>query len=829
MSIMDKSKTPSHSNLISTSLSVSGMSCAACATRIEKTLARMEGVKDVHVNLATEKAKVVYDPSLTNEANLIGAIEALGYRISRPSVPLSRLSIPIGGMTCAACASRVEKTLRALPGVSEATVNLASEKATILYHSAKLGKEEIQKAIEELGYTLRGFGEEDWVDPEKEARQDEIRQQKAKFWASGILAAIIFLGSMPEWFPWVPSILQNHLTLFLMASPVQFWGGWQFYRGFWLALKHGTSDMNSLIAIGTSAAYLYSTAVTFFPEFFTGYGGRGEVYFDTSATIIALVLLGRMLEALAKGHTSEAIRRLMRMRPKSARVIRQGEQMEVPVEEVLPGDIVIVRPGERIPVDGIIREGHSSVDESMLTGESLPVEKTVGDSVFAGTINKAGSFRFEATKVGKETALAQIIRLVEEAQGSKAPIQRLADRVASIFVPTVILIALGTFFLWLLWPQNPRFDLALLNFVAVLIIACPCALGLATPTAIMVGTGRGAENGILIRNGESLELIHRVDTVVFDKTGTLTQGKPKVTDLIALNGFSNEEILGWAASAEKESEHPLGEAIVSAALEKGLPLERIDEFEAIPGQGIRVKIRGRSFHLGNLRFMESSHVPVDALLEPIERLTAEGKTPMIIAQDRVPIGLVAVADPLKPHASDVIAALHRMGYEVILLTGDMARTARAVAASIGIDRVLAEVPPWGKSLEIKKLQEEGKIVAMVGDGINDAPALAQADIGMAIGTGTDVAMESSDITLVTGDLRAVVSAIQLSRRTMRTIKQNLFWAFLYNALGIPIAAGILYPFWGILLNPMIASAAMALSSVSVVTNSLRLRRFRPQI
>jgi Cu+-exporting ATPase len=562
---------------------------------------------------------------------------------------------------------------------------------------------------------------------------------------------------------------------------------------------------------------------------FKSQGLEMGVYFDTSAMIITLILLGKLLEAIAKGHTSEAIKRLMGLRPKTARVLREGRETDVPVEEVRHGDYVIVRPGEKIPVDGIVREGHSAVDESMLTGESLPAEKKAGDEVMAATINKNGTFTFEATKVGRETALAQIIRLVEEAQGSKAPIQRLADKVAAVFVPVVIGIALVTFGVWLLFGPKPAFTFALLNFVAVLIIACPCAMGLATPTAIMVGTGRGAENGILIKSGESLEMIHRINAVIFDKTGTLTQGKPVVTDIIGRNGFRTDEILLWAASMEKASEHPLGESIVNAAREKELSLQTVQNFEAIPGHGVRAQMERAEFLLGNLKWVEENKVGVDGLRAEVERLAGEGKTPMILVREDEAIGILAVADTLKPYSLETVEGLRRMGMEVIMITGDLERTAKAIAAQIGIDRVFAEVLPWQKSEQVKRLQEEGKIVAMVGDGINDAPALAQADIGIALGTGTDVAMESADITLITGDLRAVITAIRLSRRTLRTIKQNLFWAFFYNVLGIPIAAGVLYPFWGILLNPMIASVAMAFSSVSVVSNSLRLRRFQSKV
>jgi Cu+-exporting ATPase len=809
-------------------LPIGGMSCASCAARIEKGLRNLSGIKEANVNLATEKAVVTYDPQVLNEEGLIRTIEDLGYKVPLPENKSEKMVISVGGMTCAACVRKVEKALAALDGVSEASVNLATEKATVLYQPGLLEKADFRKVIEDLGYEVRGF-DEILADRERQARAEEIRRQKRKFVFSACLTAAAFIGSFPEWFPWWPKVLREPITLFILTTPVQFWAGWQFYRGFWSALKHRTSDMNTLIAVGTSAAYVYSTVVTFFPGVFRAYGLELGVYYDTAAMIITLILLGKLLEAIAKGHTSEAIKRLMGLRVKTARIIREGVELDIPVEEVRQGDWVVVRPGEKIPVDGIVREGNSAVDESMLTGESIPVEKSPGERVMGATINKTGSFKFEATKVGKETVLAQIIKLVEEAQGSKAPIQRLADRVASVFVPTVILIALATFAVWLIFGPSPAFTFALLNFVAVLIIACPCAMGLATPTAIMVGTGRGAENGILIKSGESLETVHRVKTVIFDKTGTLTQGKPEVTDVAASDGFKEEQVLSWAASVEKGSEHPLGEAIVHAAKEKGLQLSAVEAFEAIPGQGVKARIDGQQLLLGNLRLMEENGVQVGGLRDRAERLAGEGKTPMIVALDGRAAGVVAVADTLKPNTLEAVEALHRMGLEVIMITGDNERTAKAVASQVGIDRVLAEVLPWDKSQQVKKLQEEGKVVAMVGDGINDAPALAQADVGIAIGTGTDVAMESSDITLITGDLRAVIAAIQLSRRTIRTIKQNLFWAFIYNILGIPIAAGILYPFWGILLNPMIASAAMAMSSVSVVSNSLRLKRFQPKI
>jgi len=810
-----------------THFSISGMTCASCAARIERGLKAVAGVEEAHVNLATEKAEIIFNPVKVDDKILVQTIHDLGYQVVPPRE--DKLTISVGGMTCAACVNRVEKTLGALPGVAKANVNIATERATVTFDGDRVDRGDFRKVIEDLGYEVRGFEGESPVDREAQARRQEIHRLKQKSLFSAIMTGIIMLGSMPDWFPWVPRLLQESRVLFILATPVQFWAGWQFYRGFWAATKHRTSDMNTLIALGTTAAYAYSTVIAFFPGTFHAAGHHLGVYFDTSAMIIALILLGKFLEAVAKGHTSEAIKRLMGLRPKTARVVREGREADVPVEEVRHGDLVIVRPGEKISVDGIVREGHSAVDESMLTGESLPVEKNPGSEVMGATLNKTGSFVFEATKVGRETALAQIIRLVEEAQGSKAPIQRLADKVAGIFVPVVIVIAAATFTIWFFFGPKPTFPLALLNFVAVLIIACPCAMGLATPTAIMVGTGRGAENGILIKSGESLELIHRISAIVFDKTGTLTQGKPVVTDIVAHNDFRNDQILRWSASIEKSSEHPLGEAIVNAAKEKGIPFVPLENFEAFPGHGVRAKIEGKDFLLGNLRWIEENGIALNGLRQEAERLAGQGKTPMILSREGMAAGVLAVADTLKPHSQETVKALHRMGLEVLMITGDNEATARAIASKIGIDRVLAEVLPWQKSEQVKKLQNEGKVVAMVGDGINDAPALAQADIGIAIGTGTDVAMESADITLITGDLRAVITAIQLSRRTIRTIKQNLFWAFFYNVLGIPVAAGILYPFWGILLNPMFASAAMAFSSVSVVTNSLRLRRFKAKI
>jgi Cu+-exporting ATPase len=667
------------------------------------------------------------------------------------------------------------------------------------------------------------------VEKERLARERELSRLKWKFITGAILLApilILMYGAtfLEKWFGL--SREMNFLIQFLSATPVQFWAGWQFYVGFWKATKHKTSDMNTLIAVGTSAAYLYSLIVTFGSHLIMVKGLMVDVYFDTSAAIIVLILLGRFLEARAKGRTSEAIKKLIGLQPKTARVIRNGNEADVPVEEVTLGDIVIVRPGEKIPVDGIVREGYSSVDESMVTGESLPVEKKTGDTVIGATINKTGTFKFEAAKVGKDTVLAQIIRLVQEAQGSKPPIARMVDVIASYFVPVVIAIAIVTFFVWYFFGPHPALTYAFLNFVAVLIIACPCALGLATPTSIMVGTGKGAENGILIRGAEALETAHQLNTIVLDKTGTLTKGEPSVTDIIESEKFSQKEILTLAASAEKGSEHPLGEAIVNKAKEENLILLDSKNFQAIAGHGIEATIDSKKVLLGNLRLMEERKVFLNGLSEKAEHFSGEGKTPMFLAVEGEAAGIIAVADTLKENSKEAVESLHQMGLEVVMLTGDNERTARAIAQQIGIDRILAEVLPGMKAEEVKRLQSEGKKVGMVGDGINDAPALAQADVGIALGTGTDVAMESSDITLIGGDLRGVVTAIALSKATIRNIKQNLFWAFAYNTILIPVAAGVLFPFFGILLNPIFAAGAMAFSSVTVVTNALRLRRFK---
>jgi len=744
---------------------------------------------------------------------------------------LKRLDLQVTGMSCASCAANVERALKHVDGVRAANVNLATSGATIIFDPRRVGAGRLVRAVRDVGYGVSdpAAGLER-RDGEASQADEEYRKLKTSVIWGGALALVVFLGSMRHWFPWVPGVLQNAFVLWALATPVQFVLGGRFYKGAWGALKHRSADMNTLVAVGTTAAYAFSAAVTAFPGLLRSSAVEPQSYFDTSAVIIVLILFGRMLEARAKGRTSEAIRKLMGLRPRTARIIDDAAgEREVPIEEVRVGDVLIVRPGEQIPVDGRVLEGRSSIDESMITGESLPAEKGPGDSVVGATLNKWGSFRFRAAGVGEDTALAKIIRLVQEAQGTKAPIQRLADVIAGYFVPVVIAIAVLTFVVWSIFGPPGKPVLALLNFVAVLIIACPCALGLATPTAIMVGTGKGAERGILIKSGESLETVHRVDTVVFDKTGTLTTGRPETTDIIpsaaeAAAVMAGDRLLFFAASAEMGSEHPLGQAVVRGARARGIGVEHPDDFRALEGLGVEAAVDGVRVIVGSRKLVERTGIDTTPLVARAESLAGEGKTAAFVGVDGRLAGLIALADTIKPSARPAVEKLRRMGLTVIMLTGDNRRAAGAVAAAAGIDDVIPEVLPGDKAEVVRKLQAEGKRVAMVGDGINDAPALAQADVGMALGTGTDVAMASADITLMSGDLAAVVSAFELSRRTIRTIKQNLFWAFVYNVIGIPVAAGVLYPVFGLLLNPMIASAAMAMSSVSVVSNSLRLRR-----
>ena len=743
---------------------------------------------------------------------------------------MERITAPVVGMHCASCVGKVERALTSVSGVESASVNLATEQATVAFDPARTDLGHLRDAVAAAGYELAeprpepGAGEAG--DGERAAREAAERREKLRFVVGAVLSVPVLLGSMSHVFPWVPALLQNPWLQLALTTPVQVWVGWQFHRGFAHDLRYRTASMSTLVSIGTNAAYAFSIAVTLWPHTFVRHVAM--TYYDVSAVVITLVVLGRWLETRARGRTSEAIRRLMTLAPRTARVIRDGVETDVPTAEVRVGDFVRIRPGERVPVDGVVTEGASTVDESMLTGESLPVEKAPEAKVFAGTVNRTGTFVFRAARVGGETTLARIIRLVAEAQGSRAPVQRLADRVAAVFVPSVLMLAALTFVAWWLVGPEPAGLRALTSAVAVLVIACPCAMGLATPTAIMVGTGRGAEFGILIKSAAALELLHRVDTVVFDKTGTLTVGRPIVTDVIPVGTTTEDEILALAAAAEQASEHPLGEAIVARAKERGLALPPIVEFAAVPGQGLDAMTTDGRVLLGNRALMDARGIDVGPLAARVRRLAAEGKTAIHLAFAGRLVGVIAAADVLKPEARRAVAALKRLGVSVAMLTGDTRLTAEAIAREAGLDRVLAEVLPPDKAREIRALQAEGRRVAMVGDGINDAPALAQAEVGIAMGSGTDVAIDAADVTLMRGDLDGVVAAVELSRRTIRVIRENLAWAFGYNTILIPVAAGVLYPVWGVLLSPILAGAAMAFSSVSVVTNSLRLKRWRPR-
>ncbi|MFA5308923.1 MAG: heavy metal translocating P-type ATPase [Dehalococcoidales bacterium] len=811
-----------------TTIRVTGMTCATCAATVEKTLAETEGVARARVNFASEKVTVAYDPDKVDLKKIENVISEAGYGIA-----VQKSIFPVSGMTCASCVARVEEALRSVPGVVSASVNLASEKATVEYLEST-SVSDLRRAVKDAGYELGS--EAETLEDVSAASSREIKKVRDRFIFAVVLAAAIMV------LMWTPEFAGLKWVLWALATPVQFWAGLRFYKGAWGALKHRRADMNTLIAVGTSAAYLYSVVAVLFPSALTIGGKAPDLYFDTSAMIIALILLGRYLEASARGRTSDAIKKLIGLQPRTALVRRDGNEMEISVEDVQVGDLVLVRPGERVPVDGIVRQGSPALDESMVTGESLPVEKKEGDEVIGATINKTGSFQFAATRVGKDTTLARIVRLVEEAQGSKAPIQRLADVIAGYFVPAVIAIAVITFIIWYFTGPTPALTYAFLNFIAVLIIACPCALGLATPTAIMVGTGKGAENGILIRSAGALEKFYKVNTLLLDKTGTLTEGKPEVTDIIPTPPFTEDEVLRLAAAVEHDSEHPLAEAVVKKAGEKELQLAPTTKFQAIPGYGAEAVVEKKTLLLGNLALMQDQQVSLGKLEEQAAALWSDGKTVIFLAVNGEGAGLIALADTLKSNAMAVVAELRRLGIEVGMVTGDNRRAAESIAREAGITKVLAEVLPEHKAAEVRKLQDEGKIVAMVGDGINDAPALAQADIGIAIGTGTDVAMETGDITLISGDLSGVATAVSLSRRTMRTIKQNLFWAFAYNVVLIPVAAGVLYTAFHVsgvpsglrwllgdygFLNPIMAAAAMAASSITVVSNSLRLRSFRP--
>jgi Cu+-exporting ATPase len=854
---------------------VEGMTCASCVNRIERYLRKVDGVEEANVNLATESASVRYDPARVGLDAFRSAVEAAGYeaRIERAELsdggglqavetafrapqgalagPRS-LALDIGGMTCASCVNRIERYLRKVDGVEEANVNLATERASIVARP-EVTTDQLIGAVEAAGYEAKllvdgepataaevleaephAIQREAARQPETSFQQRHLADTRRRLIVASVLTVPLLLAlAQMTVARFLPAVLANPWLQLAFATPVQFYAGWPFYRGAWKVLRHRATDMNTLIAVGTSAAYLYSLAAILFPGFFhaAGIGMEGELplYFDTAAVIITLILLGRFLEARARRHTSDAIRKLIGLAPRTARVIRDGIERDLPIEEVRRGDVVLVRPGEKVAVDGVVRDGSSAPDESMVTGESMPVSKRPGDEVIGGTLNTSGVFRFEATRVGHNTVLAQIVRLVQEAQGSKAPIQRLADQVTAYFVPAVLAVAAVTFVVWFLIGPEPAFNLALLNTVAVLIIACPCALGLATPTSIMVATGKGAENGVLFRNAEALELLHRVRAVVLDKTGTLTEGRPRVTDVVLADGAPGEdELLRLAAAAERGSEHPLGEAIVRHARdERQLTVGEPVGFEAVAGQGIGATVDGRRVLIGRPEHLATQGIELGELSDRGEQLAASGKTPVYVAVDGRTIAVIAIADTLKAGSRAAVADLHRLGLEVFMLTGDNETTAHAIARDAGVDRVLADVRPDEKAAQVRRLQGYGRLVAMVGDGVNDAPALAQADVGIAIGTGTDVAIESAGVTLMSGDLGAVVTAFALSRATMRNIKQNLFWAFAYNVALIPLAAGAFYPFTGILLDPIFAAAAMAASSVTVVSNALRLRTFRP--
>jgi Cu+-exporting ATPase len=824
-------------------LPIIDMNCSSCAINIERQIKKLPGIEKAVVNYVNETAYVDYNSDKTNTEEIIKAVKRAGYKTGR-----SILRLGIKGMHCASCVTKIENELKQKSGVISANVDLGTEAAIINYIPGLIDIKEIKNVIEKLGYKVfdtAGVKAEHHesekvrisevpADENQIAREKEYKTLMHKFIFAAIIAVPFLLISYADYLG-LPQIFREGsaslryiwMIMGVLSLPVMFWSGLQFYTGAWAAFKNSSANMNTLVATGITAAWIYSAVATFFPGIFPTQSLANQFY-DAIAVVVALVVLGMALEIRAKGKSSEAIKKLIGLQAKTARILRDGNEIDIPIEEVVLDDIIIVRPGEKIPVDGVIIEGSSSVDESMITGEPIPVEKIKGDEIIGATINKTGSFRFKATKVGKDTALAQIIVMVEQAQSSKAPIQKIVDKVSNYFVPSVIIIAILSFVTWYVFGPVPQLIYALIVFVTVLVIACPCALGIATPISLMVGVGKGAENGILIRSGQALETAQKLNTIVLDKTGTITEGKPSLTDVITTNSFSEKEVLGLSASVEKSSEHPLAEAIANGAKDKSIELFDAQNFNAIPGHGVEATVNNRKILLGNLKMMKKYSIELNDLEEKSKQLADEGKTPMFVAIDGKGAGIIAVADTIKPDSKQAIAQLKNLGLEVVMITGDNSRTANAIGKQVGIDRVLSDVLPEDKAFNVQKLQQEGKKVAMVGDGINDAPALAQADIGLAIGTGTDVAIEASDITLIKGSLKGVVLAIQLSKATMKNIKENLAGAFFYNGLGIPVAAGLLFPFFGILLSPIIAGAAMAFSSVTVVTNANRLRRFSPK-
>jgi len=829
-------------------LPISGMTCASCVSHVEGALKELPGTSNVLVNLATNKANLSYDPKRVKLDDMRRVVEDVGY-----SIPTGELTLDVRGMTCASCVDHVEGALKELRGVQDAVVNLGLNTARVTYIPGVVSASSMKRAVREVGYEAQERSEgTDALDRERQAREEEIKRQGRNLIIAGTIGLIVMIGTFYEMLgplkAFIPEWLSYKWVIGLLTTPVVFGPGRQFFTNSWRGLKHGVTDMNLLYATGIGAAYGIAVINTLFPN--AGFGGEGATFFESAALLTGFIILGRWLEALTRGRTSEAIRKLMKLQPKVARVMRNGREEEIPADEVELDDVILVRPGESIAVDGQVFEGYSAVDESMLTGESLPVEKKAGDAVIGGTINKTGAFKFKATRVGKETALAQIIKLVEDAQASKAPIQKLADWVAGHFILGVHLLAVVVFLFWFFFGYQMFFDpnssfilspyklgeigvfgFSLLLSVTVLVISCPCAVGLATPSAMMAGTGKGAEFGVLFKGAEAIEKTSKLQTIVFDKTGTLTKGEPSVTDVVASgqSSVNGDQLLRFAAVAEKNSEHPLGEAIVHGAESRGLQIVGPDSFNSIPGHGVEAKVEGAELLLGNRKLMKERGVDFSAMMSQAEALEIDGKTVMFVAVDAKPAGLIAVADTLKEYSAEAIKQLHKLGLEVVMITGDNRRTAEAIARQVGIDRVLAEVLPQDKAEEVKKLQAQGKKVAMVGDGVNDAPALAQAEVGMAIGSGTDVAKETGDIILIKDDIRDVVVALEVAKATMRKVKQNLFWAFFYNTLGIPLGAGLFYAFASVVISPELAGLMMAVSSISVTLNTLLLKSFKPSV